>query len=192
MAISNDNKAISKVLIDAFRGTPKYTRYADEPKKSTIDILSCIDSPWEGITSHGTLGLSDYSIGKVVDNVPLRVEFVSACQSEVDFFPNILATCAFNIINSHFKCEPGSIYTDVVETYAKSPMKHILFTNPFLWEDKLNTLYLQPRKIVAWLLLVPISDEELGYAEVKGTKALEDLFEKEQIDIFDLLRKSVI
>lgn len=192
MAISNDNKTISKVLRDVFRGTPKYTRYADEPEKSTIDILSCVDSPWEGITSHGTLGLSDYSIGKVVDHVPLGVEFVSASQSEFGFFSNILATCAFNIINSHFKCEPGSIYEDVVEMYVKSPMKHILFTTPFHWEDKLHTLYLQPRKIVAWLLLVPISDGELGYVEAKGVKALEDLFEKEQIDIFNLLRESVV
>src|ERR1044071_227674 len=69
--ISEDNKKINKALREAFKGTPKYSRYADEEEKSTIDILSCVDSPWEGITSYGTLGLSDYSTGKQVDGVQL-------------------------------------------------------------------------------------------------------------------------
>ncbi len=190
--VSEDNKRINKVLKDAFKGKPKYSRYADEEEKSIIDILACVDSPQEGITSYGTLGLSDYSIGKQVDNVPLGVELVGASQSEFDVFPNIMSTCAFNVINSHFRCEPDTIHKNVVDMYINSPMKHILFGNPFLWEEKLETLYFQPRKVVAWLLLIPISDDELIYADLKGMEVLKNLFEKEQINIFNLYRESVV
>jgi hypothetical protein len=192
MPVSDENRKINRMLQDVFGGNRKYARYADEEEKSTIDILSCGDSPWEGVTSYGTLGLSDYSIGKKVNDVPLRVEFVGACKSEFKSFPNILATCAFNVINSKYKCEPGTIYLEVVETYIESAMKHILFSSPSIWDKKLETIYMQPQKIVAWLQVIPISDEEFEYSRAKGVNALEGLFEKEEVDIFDLNRQSVL
>ena len=192
MPISIENKKINKMLRDVFKDNPKYARYADEKEKSIINVLSCSNSPWEGVTSFGTLGLSDHSTGKQVDGIPLGVELVGACYSEFDFFPNILATCSFNIINSSFKCEPGSIYLNVVEMYVESPVKHILFLAPSIWDKKFETLYFQPQKIVAWLQIVPISDKELDYSKANGTEALENLFAREQMDIFDLSRKSVL
>jgi hypothetical protein len=71
-------------------------------------------------------------------------------------------------------------------------MKHILFTNPFVWAKKLETLYLQPNKIVAWLLMVPISDTEYEYSILNSVEKLESLFDKEEIDLFDPFRKSVL
>lgn len=70
-------------------------------------------------------------------------------------------------------------------------MKHIMFTPPFLWEDKLSRVEIDNRKIYP-LLLVPISDKELEYKNKYGTDALEILFENEAIDIFDIKRKSVV
>jgi len=192
MPISKQNKIISKALQSVFNGIPKYTRYADEIGQSTIDIISCVDRPWKGTTSFGTLGLSDYSIGKKVDGVPLGVEFVGCCESNFDFFPNILATCAFNIINSKFKCEPGTIYPDVIREYANSEMKHVMLTTPFIWEKNLDTLDFSPHKITTWLLIVPISDNEFDLAKKKGTDALAALLEEKDIDILDLLRSSSV
>ena len=45
-------------------------------------------------------------------------------------------------------------------------------------------------KTVAWLLAVPITDAEAAYAGQHGAEALEDLFERAQIDLFDLDRDS--
>ena len=39
---------------------------------------------------------------------------------------------------------------------------------------------------------IPISDKELEYKNKFGTDALETLFEKESIDIFDINRKSIV
>lgn len=70
-------------------------------------------------------------------------------------------------------------------------MKHFLFVPPFLWEDELPTLEFEGRSI-AWLLALPISDQERSFAESNGSDDLEDLFQQNQIDIFDLERPSVV
>ena len=41
-------------------------------------------------------------------------------------------------------------------------------------------------------MAVPISDKELKYAQEYGTDVLEDVFERKDIDVFDLDRKSAI
>jgi hypothetical protein len=71
--------------------------------------------------------------------------------------------------------------------YDCSPtMRHFLFVPPFLWEDHLNTLDLDGRK-VAWLLAVPISEDERAFAEANGSEKLEELFADRQIGIFGRL-----
>ena len=54
-----------------------------------------------------------------------------------------------------------------------------------------KTLEFENREI-AWLLIVPISEQEKNYAIANGWEALEDIFEKADIDIFNLNRKSII
>ncbi|AGX44481.1 suppressor of fused domain protein [Clostridium saccharobutylicum] len=192
MSIHNENKIIAKSAFDAFGGKPLVTKYWDDKKENSIDILSCSDRPYNGITSYSTIGLSSYSIGYKADTVPLRVEIVGACASGVDCFRNIVASCAFNIMNTKFKCYPGVIFENVVKFYMPDCfMKHILFISPFLWDDRLKTLSFEDKK-VAWLLAIPISEEEFKYAKDKGSDALEELFEEKQIDIFNLNRKSIL
>ena len=70
-------------------------------------------------------------------------------------------------------------------------MKHVFFTSPFLWENKLESLKLET-KTVNWLLGIPISDAELDYRNENGVDALERLFEEKGIDVFDLERISVV
>jgi hypothetical protein len=45
---------------------------------------------------------------------------------------------------------------------------------------------------IAWLMAIPISNTECQFAVRRGPKALEDLFEAMQIDVFDLDRESVV
>lgn len=191
MTVSSESKIIAKEAFDVFGGKPIVSKYWDDKKESSIDIILCSDRPYKGVTSYSTIGLSEYNIGYTSEDIPLRVELVGACASHFQDFPNILASCAFNIINTKFACYPGAIFQNVVGFYnANSEMQHVLFTTPFIWEKTLETISFQHKK-VTWLLAVPISNEELKYASENSADALEELFEKYQIDIFDLNRKSV-
>lgn len=186
------NRTIARTALKAFGGEPEVFEYWDENKESSIDLLSTINRPYDGLTSYSTIGLSDYTIGYSVDEMPLRAEIVGACATEYEFFPNILTTCAFFIINSEFSVSPGKIFEDIIQMYYPDyEMKHVLFMSPFLWEDSLKTIDFEEKK-VAWLLAVPISENEYLFAQEKGTEKLEELFEQEEIDILNLERRSTL
>lgn len=190
MSVSEENKVLARTALDAFDGKPNVSNYWDDNNKGSVDILSCEHKNTEGILSYATLGLSDFPVGYEENRIPLRVEFVGA--SNFDCFPNILATCAFNIINSQFDCSFGTIFKDVVKMYLpNSPMKHILFLSPFLWEDKLKTVKFE-KKQVTWLMAIPISEKEKNYLDQNGLKDLEELFDEHQINVLNLERASVI
>lgn len=192
MEISNINKLIAKSALLAFEGEPAVFEYWDDNKNKSIDLLCATNSPYGGVTSYSTIGLSEYSIGYDVDEKPLRAEIVGACATEYDYFPNILSTCAFSIINSNFSISPGEIFKDIIQMYYSNlEMKHVLFMPPFLWEDTLKTIDV-PEKKIAWLLAVPISEKECLFAHDRGVETLSELFEREVIDIFDLERKSIL
>ena len=69
-------------------------------------------------------------------------------------------------------------------------MKHILLTDPFLWDDAKS--FQHDNILIAWLMAVPISETELLYANNYGVGALEELFDEKDIDIFDLYREPVV
>ncbi|HEV3190067.1 MAG TPA: suppressor of fused domain protein [Polyangiaceae bacterium] len=189
---SIDNRTIAKAAASAFGGRPNVDRYWDDNHQQSVDVLSCQDAPWAGVTSYATIGLSDTPIVK--DGAPLgiRVEFVGACGSQVDTFGRYLATAAFCVMNSGWFVAPGIVFPNVLSMFDASPtMRHVLFLPPFLWNEQLETLVLE-KKRVAWLLAVPVSEAELRFAEAKGVGALENVFEEHQIDIFDINRKSVV
>jgi hypothetical protein len=144
------------------------------------------------VTSYATVGLSDAPILKDGRPIDVRTEFVGACATAIDDFDRCLATAAFCVINSGWFVAPGTVFPGIFEMHdASRTMKHCLFVPPFLWDDRIQTLQLET-KAVAWLLAVPISEQELRLAETEGVVRLEQLLEKAQIDMFDLQRPSIV
>jgi hypothetical protein len=186
-----NKKKIFQHLNNAIGLKPKVVTFYDEPNVSKIDIYIGEDRPDFGITTYSTIGLSEHSIGLKMDSdEEIRVEFIGICNSDVIEFPNIIASCAFNIINDQYGCKPGTVYPDVIhEYYDDLEMEHIFFTTPYLWDD-LTGLHLGGN-YVTWLMAVPISNAEFEFLRSNGSDALEDLLEKSNIDVFDILRKSV-
>ncbi|HEX2936651.1 MAG TPA: suppressor of fused domain protein [Bacteroidales bacterium] len=192
MELTSQMKEIAQMLSEINGGRPKIDRYHDDNQQSEIDIVTMNNKPDKGEITYATIGLSNHDIGLTIENKPLRIEIAGACVSEFAEFGNIISTCAFNIINSGYECYPGAIFPDVVGMYHENlEMKHILFIPPFLWDDKLETLYFED-KVVTWLQAVPISEAEYEYAEENGAEALEDLLEEAEVDILDLNRRSVL
>jgi hypothetical protein len=189
--ISEENKEIAVKLASVLGGKPSVNRYWDEAEKSFVDLVACVDQPCDGVTSFGTIGLSDHPLVQDGKEFSVRLELVGASASLYTDFPNILTTAALYIINEKWFCCPGAVLQNAVDMYDNSLyMKHLMFVSPFLWDELKTTQY--ESKAVTWLLAVPISENERQYAENNGTDALEELFEKHQIDIYNLSRKSVL
>jgi antitoxin YqcF len=191
MNVSAENKAIARHALKAFGGTPTVQAYHHDTENLSIDILRCDNRPCQGVTSYSTIGLSDHPMIKDGQEYPTRLEIAGACATAVQLFPNILASAGFNIIRSQWVFSPGMVLPEYIrEYYPSTTVPHIYLTAPFLWEDSLKTLDCGLKK-ASWLLVVPISDGELEYLKEYGDNALEELFEKTQIDIFDINRNSV-
>lgn len=189
--ITQSNKLLARCLAEAFQSRTQVSRYWDDNQVSSVDIMASENSPQRNVTSYSTIGLSDHPLMRNGVDTGLRTELVGACGAAFGDYPNILATAAFNIINSGWYCEPGIVFPDVAAMYRKNGnLAHVLFITPFLW-DRLETENLSD-KTVAWLQVVPISEEECRYSEKHGSSALEGLFEKAKIDVFNLDRHSVV
>ena len=190
MSIPLEQKTIARYLSGVIKGKPSVSKYWDDAKKSNVDIMSIADRPNAGISTVTTLGLLNSDIGLEADGKPLRVEVLMIFNTSQGSAQNILATCAFNVINSNMEIYPGAVFPRVVELYRPdSDMKHILFVSPYLWS--LETKDFESKK-VTWLHGIPISDEEFEFSLSEGTEALEDLLEKEKVDIVNLDRKSIL
>src|SRR6478609_8679115 len=98
MTVSQENKDLTKYYRSAVGGKPSVTRYWDDAHKRSVDVFCSKNAPSRGVSSYATLGLSDVSISLRVGRVPLRVEFLMAARTAFDLAPNVLATCAFNVI----------------------------------------------------------------------------------------------
>jgi hypothetical protein len=187
-----NQKLIFQHLNNAIGFKPKVVACHDKENKSTIKMYIGEDRPDFGISTYSTIGLSEHSIG-LKNNVEeeIRVEIIGICNSDIVEFPNIIASCAFNIINDQFTCKPGMVYPNIInEYYGDLEMEHIFFTTPYLWED-LTRLRIDAN-FVTWLMAVPISSAEFEFLQANGSNALEDLFEKSNMDVFNIHRKSVV
>lgn len=190
MSVSEECRLAARELMRTWRAQPQVSRYWDEPERTSVDIAVCENSPWEGITGVGTLGLSEHSLGFAP--LDLRVELVGAFPASAIEFPNLVSTCAFNIIKEGWPARPGGLHPNVMAMYdLSSTLHHVMLVDPFLWEDGPATLEL-PQRTIAWLMIVPISESELRFAETAGPDALSGLFEQHSIDIVDLNRVPVV
>jgi hypothetical protein len=193
MGASTENKVIAKYALNAIGGVPNVQAYHHNTETLSVDMLRCGDRPYSGVTSYSTIGLSDHPM--FIDDgseFGTRIELAGACATAAEFFPNVLASAAFCIIRTKKLYSPGSVMAGYVrEYYPSTTVPHLYFTAPFLWEDSLKAIECETKK-VSWLLVVPISDAELEFLRKNGDDALEDTFERHQIDIFDLNRASAV
>ncbi len=164
--------------------------YYNDDKSKSIELGIVQNALGNGIKSVCTIGLSKTNINKVTKEKKLRVELLSASyENDNGLCENILSTIAFDIMDLE-DCKPDFIIKNTVSIYKKDiDMKHILFYDPFLWETSILEI---DDLIVTWLLLIPISDNELDYIDNYGIEKLIDLFAEKSINLFDINRKSVI
>lgn len=193
--INPENKELAKYITTIVGVDRSVQRYWDEDNKNFVDLFKCTDPTNSSVIFHGTIGVSDHPneiAMKSGENKNVPVELLLAGYKKFDQLPNVLSTAAFYITKDKWKCQHGSVFMRMLEMYYPDlKMKHLMFTAPYLWEDKLKPLALES-KTVHWLLGIPISDKELEYSKSNGSAALENVFEKNKVDIFDIDRGCVI
>ena len=128
-------KRIFQILCKEIGSDVNVQRYYDRQNESNIDIYIAKNRQVPDLLTYSTIGLLEYTIGmKDRNDREIRIELIGTCSADAEVFPNILASCVFNIINSKYTCKPGIVYPGVITPYLdEMDMKHIYFTSPFFW-----------------------------------------------------------
>lgn len=195
MSPSQDNIQLAHAVATAVGIDPQVYAYHDDDKKDTLHILNCKDPLDVNNYIYCTIGLSDFPNNIEMSdgsekNIP--VELLLSGNNSSNKWANILSTVGFHITKNQWNCQPGAVFKNMVSIYHQNTaLKHLLFVEPFMWQEKLDSMKLSGKKIY-FLLLVPISDAECNYREKYGFDALEQLFVKHEIDITNLNRASVL
>lgn len=181
-------KTLARYLRSTLGGSPAIDRFWDENGERSVDVLSVNDTPWFGTTTCATLGLLEMPSSTMPDGMPLRVELIAATSGTE--CAELVASCAFILMNSDVSARPGLIVPDVVALHLPdSEQKHAMLVPPSFWELETQRL---PTMLVTWLQLIPISHAERAFATRNGSDALEELLEEYQADVLDSGRASVL
>lgn len=192
---SQINISLARAIATALGIQPKVYPYYDDDKSNSIDILECTDPLNHQNRFYCTIGLSDIPVIIFDEEQNFGVEVLLVAQKENSFAGNLLSTASFFIGKDNWEARPGAVFNNLISLYDTTlEMKHIYFTEPFFWQDKLEELSAKiEEKNVLFLLAVPISENELQYKEENGDEALEALlFSENTIDLSDFKRKSVL
>lgn len=185
-------KKIFEIIHNEIKLTPKVLSFSDESNENKIDIYIGENRPDMGLNTYSTIGLSQYSIDLICgDGREIRVEYIGMCNSDFSYYANIIASCALNIIKDNYSCKPGMVAIDAISNYCNDlAMKHIYYTVPIYWGN-LQGIEID-NTVINWLFMIPISDEELEYLDKYGDEKFEELLELNEVDVFDIYRKSTI
>lgn len=185
--------------VEAQIGTPeppRAFRYYDQYNETSIDLLTVPSSPRADAVSYSTLGLTHYPVGLRREELPLRIELAAACYDAYEYFPNLLSSCAFDIMSGHVSCREigeGVCIRECVNTYVPgATLPHLVLlpaAEPIFWPDPLPELTFEDKRVV-WLQAIPVSDGELEHYEQFGAESLLTLLE--DADLLDLERTPVL
>ena len=163
----------------------RVVRFADDGEKNDVFIVSGRDCPVKGVTSYGSVGLANCI--QHSGSTPVNVELLGACAAALLQFDNLVASCVFESMKNGANIAYGSFIENILDQYRlSSTLRHVTFVAPILW-DGLDKAVVG-EKTVYWLLMLLLSDSELTFLKQNGIDALEKVFEKMQIDIFDINR----
>jgi hypothetical protein len=152
--------------------------------------MTSSETQYSEVDIYSTIGLSEVDIGLESDSKTVGVELISIGDKGDELNANILASVAFELMDTK-DCFWGKIISNAISQYdEKYDCKHVILLTPAFWEKYQQ--YETEDKIVAWLLLVPISNAEKLYIESNGVEAFEHILTQQKADITDRKRQSFI
>ena len=178
-------------------GKSNTNTYFNEDKSKHVDITTSTYVIYKDTAIHTTIGFFNTDIGLYDNsNRSIRIELICVSDKEDDIAPKVMATVAFEIMDSESpKCDYGRIYKNVITAYDESyEMKHIILLAPVFWNhtSRKHTSLEAKDMVVKWLMLFPISDQEKEYIENHGVQEFEKLLEKQKTDVTNRKRKSFL
>lgn len=194
MDLNKYEEKMINVLKETLGGVQKAFSYQRENAEHKLDILYAKGSPNRNYLTASTLGLVNRTTGYEDTNTgkAIRAELIMSTYGGTDMAGKILSTAGIGIFNTNIRYGYGTVLKGVLEVYyPNSDMKHLfLMLPPPIWGKAFGVTDADD-SVITFLYALPISQAECDYMSENGIDALQDRFVKENIDMFDLERKSI-
>lgn len=159
----------------------------------SVNVLVSTDPEADNPLTCSTIGLSDQELVLDDEAMGFGVELCGALFADETPFVAMLADIAHEVRSGEWTIVLHTILPDVVQPYFPgSTMRHLLLVHPFCWDEDFGIFDPGARHRAVWLQVVPISEAEYRLANEEGVEALEERLESSGVDVFDLLRQSVV
>lgn len=179
---SESNKEWANLVSSLTGGSRSVANYYDELETSSIHVLTTLN---DGGKVCATIGLMD------AQHEPPTEILMDSVNEDINL-ENIISTAAFYIMKGGWKISPGAIFeTLVTEYHPELELKHLLFVPQYQWGEALSKVKLEQGDIYP-LLAVGITNEELDFVSQNGVSELENLWEKNNVNVLDWHRSSSV
>lgn len=194
MALNIYEETMIKAISSYLGGEQKAFSYQEPDAQYKLDILYAKSSPNRNYLTACTLGLvnrtTGYKDSKTDKNI--RAELIMSSYGGTDMIGKILSTAGIGIYTTNIRYGYGTVLKGVLEGYyPNGEMKHLfLILPPPIWGKPFELVEAEGETIT-FLYALPISQAELEYVSEHGIDDLQNRFVEENIDMFDLERKSI-
>jgi hypothetical protein len=181
--------------IEKYLGTIRHG-WNKTPEGGTVpfQIVECTNGMLQGVVSYVTLGLSATPLISRQSGRTIRQElflFVRAVDESTEM-PRILQTLGLRLLESGVALLRGDvIWTETVRSNL-GKLNSFYVTLPVYLPDSFSTHVENNGHPVVLSWLVPISDAEARYVRSEGWSQFEDLLQRENPDLLDLERMSLV
>jgi len=187
-----DAELLRNYIEAGFGGVTNPEKYSIE-NKYDVFIIEAKNSPYEDFNSFSSFGLSKYQLKGVNGLMPFRVEILSGSVAGVENYSRVVVSAVTYFIDSGTCYAPGSLILNGTEKsrikYGDLP--HLYLTTPMYWKHDFGGIGLSQYD-VKFLCVFPISEKELLFCKKYGSEKFEELLEREEADIFNIGRPSIL
>lgn len=159
-----------------------------------FQVVACNSGLTKGVTAYVTLGLSKSSLNSPNSGKAIRLEMLMLSRPGPDAarVPAILQQIGLEAIQRGKAYLRGDVIGPRGALFGKGLLEAVYVTMPVYYPESLNT-YIGPdgdATIIAWL--VPITKAEAEYVHTHGWSDFEDLLQRDDPDLLDFARPSLV
>ena len=182
---------VSRFLKERLGGDTSTRAYYDEREEHAVAVVEAVGAPAPSLSTFSTASL--HVVENRLEGDDIRVELMMTVLREGAVAGNIVATSAFNVMKSGWLAAPGVVFPDVVREYSPTTTTpHVMWTEPFAFDD-LSTVTLDGIALdIHWLQGVPLTDREVDFLRSDGYDAMSARLESQDAEYFDLGRPSTV
>lgn len=156
-------------------------------------VVECRGSAFQGVSIFATAGMSEFELGSAASSKVIRQELLLAVPTGFGArnIPGLLQQIGTEAIDRGLAYLRGNVIGPRGDLFEGKAFQAIYVTIPVYFPEALRTFKGDDGQsiVIAWL--VPITQSENFYVREHGWEAFENLFERNNPNLFDLDRTSL-